>query len=243
MTLIGGRMWLRCHAQAGERRPMRRSRCAGRAGTADGVSDGVSVSGALGNKAADPAPQGRCKPGRAPQPLMSTTDWRPWTAADSYRGREPGLGKAVQVAVTSGAGAMAALPHRLSGGPPPVDVVTADDLAGGTPTVETMPPARRRHPPSAHMGAAGAWCRRARCGRLGRSERPRKSRRKRVTVVPNGRAGQGPPDGAPSAPRNSSRNSPTCSSQAHPAARAQGLRRLPTRRPMPVSDDCRRRSI
>lgn len=62
---------------------------------------------------------------------------------------------AVQVAVTSGAGALAALPHRLSGSTTRTDVVTADDSRGGTDQVGDDAPPGGASPASAHMGAAG----------------------------------------------------------------------------------------
>lgn len=193
----------------------------GMAQMASGI--GGALSGALGGVMGPltQLPQQAMQAGQgAMQPLMSAMQQAQGAdglaAVDGARlldsiGGEPGLG--------SGAG----------GG---------DDSRGGTDQVGDDAPARRRFTClSAHGCGRDADGAAGRDGRPGRRERPRKAGRKARDRAcgPQWPAGQGPPDGAPERTDHETHRRQARSSQAHPAARAQGLRTHSSRR----EDRCR----
>lgn len=194
----------------------------GMAQMASGI--GGALSGALGGVMGPltQLPQQAMQAGQgAMQPLMSAMQQAQGAdglaAVDGARlldsiGGEPGLG--------SGAG----------GGD--------DDSRGGTDQVGDDAPARRRFTClSAHGCGRDADGAAGRDGRPGRRERPRKAGRKARDRAcgPQWPAGQGPPDGAPERTDHETHRRQARSSQAHPAARAQGLRTHSSRR----EDRCR----
>lgn len=219
----------------------------GMAQMASGI--GGALSGALGGVMGPltQLPQQAMQAGQgAMQPLMSAMQQAQGAdglaAVDGARlldsiGGEPGLGSGAGGGDVGG-GALAALPHRLSGSTTRTDVVTADDSRGGTDQVGDDAPARRRFTClSAHGCGRDADGAAGRDGRPGRRERPRKAGRKARDRAcgPQWPAGQGPPDGAPERTDHETHRRQARSSQAHPAARAQGLRTHSSRR----EDRCR----
>ncbi|CMD42266.1 Uncharacterised protein [Mycobacterium tuberculosis] len=220
----------------------------GMAQMASGI--GGALSGALGGVMGPltQLPQQAMQAGQgAMQPLMSAMQQAQGAdglaAVDGARlldsiGGEPGLGSGAGGGDVGGGGAGGTTPNRLSGSTTRTDVVTADDSRGGTDQVGDDAPARRRFTClSAHGCGRDADGAAGRDGRPGRRERPRKAGRKARDRAcgPQWPAGQGPPDGAPERTDHETHRRQARSSQAHPAARAQGLRTHSSRR----EDRCR----
>lgn len=220
----------------------------GMAQMASGI--GGALSGALGGVMGPltQLPQQAMQAGQgAMQPLMSAMQQAQGAdglaAVDGARlldsiGGEPGLGSGAGGGDVGGRGRWRHYPHRLSGSTTRTDVVTADDSRGGTDQVGDDAPARRRFTClSAHGCGRDADGAAGRDGRPGRRERPRKAGRKARDRAcgPQWPAGQGPPDGAPERTDHETHRRQARSSQAHPAARAQGLRTHSSRR----EDRCR----
>ncbi|MXI71630.1 hypothetical protein GR255_18380, partial [Mycobacterium tuberculosis] len=116
-------------------------------------------------------------------------------------------------------------------------IPTAPPTTPVTTSATTPPPRRRFTCLSAHGCGRDADGAAGRDGRPGRRERPRKAGRKARDRAcgPQWPAGQGPPDGAPERTDHETHRRQARSSQAHPAARAQGLRTHSSRR----EDRCR----
>lgn len=210
---------------------------------------GGALSGALGGVMGPltQLPQQAMQAGQgAMQPLMSAMQQAQGAdglaAVDGARlldsiGGEPGLGSGAGGGDVGGGGAGGTTPTGYLG-PPPVPTSSPPTTpAGHRPSRRRCPRPAALHLPQRTWVRPGCrWCRRARWapGAKGAAKKSRSKARDRA-CGPQWPAGQGPPDGAPERTDHETHRRQARSSQAHPAARAQGLRTHSSRR----EDRCR----